>query len=102
MFFVSLTMYMNHLRNSIRVMSECSMIPLAEVLPVALLRVDDNDGVGGTGSVFLLLDEPEVYGLPPDPRVPTADLPRMFNRASLAAVGMIAAAAISFLTGRRR
>ena len=28
-----------------------------------------NDGVGGTGSVFLLLDEPEVYGLPPDPRV---------------------------------
>jgi hypothetical protein len=46
MFFVSLTMYMNHLRNSIRVMSECSMIPLAEVLPVALLRVDDNDGVG--------------------------------------------------------
>jgi hypothetical protein len=27
-------------------MSECSMIPLAEVLPVALLRVDDNDGVG--------------------------------------------------------
>ena len=34
-----------------------------------LYGVDDNDGVGGTGSMFLLLDEPEVYGLPPDPRV---------------------------------
>ncbi len=35
-----------------------------------LYGANDNDGVGGTGSVFLLLDEPEVYGLPPDPRVP--------------------------------
>ena len=25
------------------------------------------DGVGGDGAFFLLLDEPEVYGLPPDP-----------------------------------
>ena len=30
---------------------------------------DPNDGVGGTGAMFLLLDEPEVYGLPPDPVV---------------------------------
>jgi formate dehydrogenase iron-sulfur subunit len=65
-----------------------------------LYGANENDGVGGTGSVFLLLDEPEVYGLPPDPRVPTADLPRMLRRAGLAAVGMFAAAAISFLTGR--
>ena len=35
-----------------------------------LYGANENDGVGGTGSVFLLLDEPEVYGLPPDPRVP--------------------------------
>jgi formate dehydrogenase iron-sulfur subunit len=59
------------------------------------------DGVGGTGSVFLLLDEPEVYGLPPDPRVPTADLPRMFSRAGLAAAGMAVAAVLSFMGGRR-
>ena len=31
---------------------------------------DENDGVGGNGAFFLLLDEPEVYGLPPDPIVP--------------------------------
>lgn len=65
-----------------------------------LYGANPHDGVGGTGSVFLLLDEPEVYGLPPDPRVPTADLPVMFKRAGLAAAGMIAAAALAFVTGR--
>ena len=67
-----------------------------------LYGANDHDGVGGTGSVFLLLDEPEVYGLPPDPRVPTADLPRMFTRAGFAAAGMAVAAVVSFLGGRRR
>ncbi|MGN6612251.1 MAG: 4Fe-4S dicluster domain-containing protein, partial [Angustibacter sp.] len=62
---------------------------------------NDHDGVGGTGSVFLLLDEPEVYGLPPDPVVTTADLPDMFRKAGFAAVGMLAMAATVFL-GRRR
>ncbi len=62
---------------------------------------NDHDGVGGTGSVFLLLDEPEVYGLPPDPVVTTADLPDMFRKAGFAAVGMLAMAASVFL-GRRR
>jgi formate dehydrogenase iron-sulfur subunit len=65
-----------------------------------LYGANELDGVGGTGSVFLLLDEPEVYGLPPDPRVPTADLPRMYKLAGLAAGGMVAAAVLSFLTGR--
>ena len=65
-----------------------------------LYGANELDGVGGTGSVFLLLDEPEVYGLPPDPRVPTADLPQMFKRAGLAAAGMAAAALLSFIGGR--
>ena len=64
-----------------------------------LYGANPRDGVGGTGSVFLLLDEPEVYGLPPDPRVPTADLPQMFKRAALAGAGMIAAAALAFIRG---
>ena len=66
-----------------------------------LYGANPNDGVGGTGSVFLLLDEPEVYGLPPDPRVCTADLPSMYKRAGLAALGMVAAAAVSFIAGGR-
>src|SRR3954453_23103760 len=32
-----------------------------------LYLADDHDGVHGAGAFFLLLDEPEVYGLPPDP-----------------------------------
>jgi formate dehydrogenase iron-sulfur subunit len=66
-----------------------------------LYGANAEDGVGGTGSVFLLLDEPEVYGLPPDPLVPTADLPEMFRRAGMAAVGMFVMAVAAF-AGRRR
>ena len=39
-----------------------------------LYGADDDDGVGGVGAFFLLLDEPEVYGLPPDPVDTTRDL----------------------------
>ncbi len=66
-----------------------------------LYGTDRHDGVGGTGSVFLLLDEPEVYGLPPDPQVPTAELPAMFRQAGLAAVAMLVMAVGAF-AGRRR
>jgi formate dehydrogenase iron-sulfur subunit len=66
-----------------------------------LYGANELDGVGGTGAVFLLLDEPEVYGLPPDPRVPTADLKTMFDRAGYAALGMIGAAALAFLGARK-
>jgi formate dehydrogenase iron-sulfur subunit len=61
---------------------------------------DPNDGVGGAGAFFLLLDEPEVYGLPPDPVVTTRDLPKMFNRATAAAGALFVGAILSFL-GRR-
>jgi Fe-S-cluster-containing dehydrogenase component len=60
---------------------------------------DPNDGVGGDGAFFLLLDEPEVYGLPPDPVVTTRDLPAMWRRAGLAAVAMAAAAVAAFMGG---
>jgi formate dehydrogenase iron-sulfur subunit len=56
-----------------------------------------DDGVGGDGAFFLLLDEPEAYGLPPDPVVTTRDLPAMWKRAALAAAGLAAAVVASFL-----
>ncbi|HEY2764331.1 MAG TPA: 4Fe-4S dicluster domain-containing protein [Pseudonocardiaceae bacterium] len=62
---------------------------------------DPDDGVGGDGAFFLLLDEPEVYGLPPDPVVTTRDLPAMWGRAALAAAGLAAAVAGAFLGGPR-
>jgi formate dehydrogenase iron-sulfur subunit len=61
---------------------------------------DPTDGVGGDGAFFLLLDEPEVYGLPPDPVVPTRDLPQMWKKAGLAALTIAAAVVVSF-SGRR-
>ncbi len=61
---------------------------------------DENDGVGGDGAFFLLLDEPEVYGLPPDPVVTTRDLPAMWKHAGAAAVTLLAGLAVTFL-GRR-
>ena len=66
-----------------------------------LYGANPKDGVGGIGSVFLLLDEPEVYGLPPDPQVSTKYLPQMYLRAGVAAAGMIAATALAFMGGKR-
>ena len=59
---------------------------------------DPADGVGGDGAFFLLLDEPEVYGLPPDPVVTTRDLPSMWRHVGAAALTLAAAAAASFAT----
>jgi formate dehydrogenase iron-sulfur subunit len=61
---------------------------------------DPDDGIGGAGAFFLLLDEPEVYGLPPDPVVATHDLPEMWKKAGLAALALAAGAIASFLGGR--
>jgi len=67
-----------------------------------LYGADPHDGVGGAGAFFLLLDEPEVYGLPPDPVVPTRDLGRMWRYAGAAAVAFLAAAVSAFAGGRAR
>ncbi|HEY0357329.1 MAG TPA: 4Fe-4S dicluster domain-containing protein [Mycobacteriales bacterium] len=62
---------------------------------------DPGDGVGGDGAFFLLLDEPEVYGLPPDPVVTTRDLPQMYQRAGMAAAAMAALVVAAFVRGSR-
>ncbi|HTW12667.1 MAG TPA: 4Fe-4S dicluster domain-containing protein [Solirubrobacteraceae bacterium] len=60
-----------------------------------------DDGVGGDGAFFLLLDEPEVYGLPPDPVVTTRDLPRMWRNVGLAAGSLLLAGLVAGIGGRR-
>ncbi|WP_165761624.1 4Fe-4S dicluster domain-containing protein [Mycolicibacterium parafortuitum] len=66
---------------------------------------DPDDGVGGDGAFFLLLDEPEVYGLPPDPVVPTRDAGAMWHYAGMAASALVGVAVSAFLgrpfAGRR-
>jgi formate dehydrogenase iron-sulfur subunit len=59
----------------------------------------DTDGVGGMGAFFLLLDEPEVYGLPPDPVTATRDLKSTWKAAGLAALGLVGAAVVAFVGG---
>ncbi|MEU9136449.1 4Fe-4S dicluster domain-containing protein [Streptomyces sp. NPDC048404] len=62
---------------------------------------DPQDGVGGDGAFFLLLDKPEVYGLPPDPVVTTRDLPAMWKHAGTAALSLAGGIALAFaLAGR--
>ena len=73
----------------------------AGVHDARLYGENTHDGVGGLGAFFLLLDEPEVYGLPPDPVVTTRDLPTMWRRASVAAAMMLVGAAATFGGARR-
>jgi formate dehydrogenase iron-sulfur subunit len=73
----------------------------AGVVQARLYGHDPHDGVGGDGAFFLLLDEPEVYGLPPDPVVTTRDLPAMWKRVGLAAGALLAGVAVSFAGARR-
>jgi formate dehydrogenase iron-sulfur subunit len=69
------------------------------VAEARLYGEDPNDGVGGFGAFFLLLDEPEVYGLPPDPVVTTRDLPGMWRTAAVAAGALIGAALLAVAGG---
>ena len=63
---------------------------------------DPEDGVGGDGAFFLLLDEPEVYGLPPDPIVTTRDIVSIWKHVTAAAVALVAALGVASFVGRRR
>jgi formate dehydrogenase iron-sulfur subunit len=63
----------------------------AGVSQAQLYGADPDNGIGGAGAFFLLLDEPEVYGLPPDPVVTTRDLPRMWRHVGIAAAALCTA-----------
>jgi formate dehydrogenase iron-sulfur subunit len=71
------------------------------VTDARLYGVNESDNeVGGLNAFFLLLDEPEVYGLPTHPVTPTRDLPQMWRTAAVAA-GMLALGVLAAF-GRRR
>jgi len=66
-----------------------------------LYGADPDDGVGGFGAFFLLLDEPEVYGLPPDPVVTTRDVGQVWAAAATAAVALGAGIAAAVFGGSK-
>jgi formate dehydrogenase iron-sulfur subunit len=66
-----------------------------------LYGADEDNGVGGLGAFFLLFDEPEVYGLPPDPVVPTRRLKESLVPAA-AAAGALAVGVLASMIGGSR
>jgi formate dehydrogenase iron-sulfur subunit len=85
-----------------RAQARVQTLQAAGVTEARLYGENPQDGIGGAGAMFLLLDEPEVYGLPPDPVVTTRDLPDMYRRVGAAALTLLAGAAFSFLGSRPR
>jgi formate dehydrogenase iron-sulfur subunit len=79
---------------------------LAEVAPrherAQLYGHDPDDGVGGSGAFFLLLDDPEVYRLPPDPVTPTRNLRALWGAAAAAGAALAAGVVAAFAGGGRR
>ncbi|GFO68619.1 4Fe-4S ferredoxin [Geomonas limicola] len=59
----------------------------------------DQPGTEGLNAFFLLLDRPEAYNLPPEPRVPTKEVGRAWGMMGLAAAGMVAAAIAAVRAG---
>jgi formate dehydrogenase iron-sulfur subunit len=67
-----------------------------------LYLADEDNGIGGAGAFFLLLDDPEVYGLPPDPVDTSRDLGQAWRAAGAAALAMLGAVAGAVAWGSRR
>lgn len=61
----------------------------------------DQPGTGGLNAFFLLVDEPEVYNLPPDPVVPSEPAKDGWRALALAGVAMVVAAIAAVVSDRR-
>jgi formate dehydrogenase iron-sulfur subunit len=55
----------------------------------------------GMGAFFLLLDDPEIYRLPPHPEVVTRKFGSLWGSAAVAAGALVAGVAAAFVEGRR-
>jgi len=61
---------------------------------------DSQPGTEGLNAFFLLVDQPEVYNLPPDPVVPTKGVAAGWRSMAFAALGLMAVAVGSVLASR--
>jgi formate dehydrogenase iron-sulfur subunit len=84
-----------------RARERCEQLVEAGVESARLYGDDPNDGVGGFGAFFLLLDDPEVYGLPPDPVASTKNIGEIWGAAAAAAALLGAAVVGAFSFGSR-
>jgi formate dehydrogenase iron-sulfur subunit len=65
-----------------------------------LYGADRNGPLGGLNAFFLLVDEPEAYGLPRDPKMPTRNLAKSSMLSSLGAVVMTVIGALTLRAKR--
>lgn len=75
------------------------MVHEAGITDARLYGADEEEY--GMGAFFLLLDEPEVYGLPPSPEVITRRFRSLWGPAAVAAGALAAGLAAAFLGGSR-
>jgi formate dehydrogenase iron-sulfur subunit len=75
------------------------MVHEAGVTEAYLYGADEEEY--GMGAFFLLLDEPEIYGLPPDPEVVTRKFQSLWGPAAVAAGALAAGVAVAFVGGSR-
>jgi formate dehydrogenase iron-sulfur subunit len=85
-----------------RAKGRVSELQAAGIEEARLYGEDPDDGVQGFGAFFLLLDEPEVYGLPPDPVSPRRDLKQTWGATALAAGALLVGGIGAALVGGRR
>jgi formate dehydrogenase iron-sulfur subunit len=71
------------------------------VTDARLYLSEDDDGIGGAGAFFLLLDEPEVYGFPPDPVDTASHLGESWRAAGVAGLVMATVSVGAALWGMR-
>jgi formate dehydrogenase iron-sulfur subunit len=67
-----------------------------------LYGADPEGPLGGLNSFFLLVDEPEVYGLPRDPKMPTRNLVRGSLLSTFGAIVMAFVGALTLRANRMR
>ena len=81
--------------------SRLGVLKEAGVADARLYGADPTDGVDGFGAFFLLLDDPEVYGLPPAPESSTRHLGAMWKSAAVASLALGAGVVGAVFGGRR-
>jgi formate dehydrogenase iron-sulfur subunit len=62
----------------------------------AYLYGADDSFLGGLNAFFLLVDQPEVYGLPANPKLPSKELPAAATLGVGGALGMAALGVVAF------
>src|SRR5207248_7874438 len=70
-------------------------------VPEAYLYGENQPGTDGLNAFFLLVDEPEVYNLPPDPVAPAKKIAQGWAAMAIASLGILAAAAGAVIAARK-